>query len=176
MKSLSIVFLIFISSSAFSQTRIYPVIKNYGGIFDIPYAEEKPDSSLDYNIVIEVEHAIDSPDSVNWALNNVARLLNIHVMAGVKPEKLHVVLAIHGGAAYSILNNEAYERKYKVSNPNLLLFEELEKAGVKMFVCGQSLIARKIDRMKMVPQVKVASSMLTTLTTYQLKGYAVLKF
>jgi intracellular sulfur oxidation DsrE/DsrF family protein len=176
MKSLSIVFLIFISSSAFSQTRIYPVIKNYGGIFDIPYAEEKPDSSLDYNIVIEVEHAIDSPDSVNWALNNVARLLNIHVMAGVKPEKLHVVLAIHGGAAYSILNNEAYERKYNVSNPNLLLFEELEKAGVKMFVCGQSLIARKIDRMKMVPEVKVASSMLTTLTSYQLKGYAVLKF
>jgi intracellular sulfur oxidation DsrE/DsrF family protein len=126
--------------------------------------------------VIEVERAIDSPDSLNWALNNVARLLNIHVMAGVKPEKLHVVLAIHGGAAYSVLNNDAYKAKYKVNNPNLVLFEELEKAGVRMFVCGQSLIARKIDRTKMVPQVKVASSMLTTLTTYQLKGYAALKF
>ena len=45
-----------------------------------------------------------------------------------------------------------------------------------MFVCGQSLVARKIDRMKLVPQVKVASSMLTTLTTYQLRGYAALKF
>ena len=176
MKLLCIGFLISISSFAFSQTRIHPLIKNYGGIFDIPYAEEKPDPSLDYNIVIEVEHAIDGPDSVNWALNNVARLLNIHVMAGVKPENLHVVLAIHGGAAYSVLNNEAYQSKYKVNNPNLNLFEELQNAGVKIFVCGQSLIARKIDRMKMVPQVKVASSMLTTLTTYQLKGYAVLKF
>lgn len=176
MKFYCIVFLFLISSSAFSQTRIYPLIKNFGGIFDIPYAEEKPDPSLDYNIVIEVEHSIDHPDSLNWALNNVARLLNIHVMAGVQPEKLHVVLAIHGGAAYSVLNNEAYRAKYKVSNPNLVLYEELEKAGVKMFVCGQSLIARKIDRTKMVPQVKVASSMLTTLTTYQLKGYSVLKF
>lgn len=176
MKSILGAFLILLSFSVFSQTRIYPLIKNYGGIFDIPYAQEKPDPSLEYRIVIEVEHAIDSPDSVNWALNNVARLLNVHVMAGVKPEKMQVVLAIHGGAAYSVLNNDAYLAKYKANNPNLFLFKELEKAGVKMFVCGQSLIARKIDRMKMVPQVKVASSMLTTLTTYQLKGYAVLKF
>ncbi len=176
MKSFFLFVLILISSAAFSQGRIYPLVKDFGGIFDIPYAEEKPDPSLDYNIVIEVERAIDSPDSLNWALNNVARLLNVHVMAGVKPEKLHVVLAIHGGAAYSVMNNEAYKGKYKVNNPNLVLFEELERAGVRMFVCGQSLVARKIDRMKMVPQVKVASSMLTTLTTYQMKGYAVLKF
>jgi len=63
-----------------------------------------------------------------------------------------------------------------VNNPNLKLYEELNAAGVKMFVCGQSLIARKIDRTKMVPEVKIATSMLTTLTTYQLKGYASLKF
>jgi intracellular sulfur oxidation DsrE/DsrF family protein len=165
-----------ISSTTFSQIRIYPLIKNFGGIFDIPYAQEKPDPTMEYNIVIEVERAIDYADSINWALNNVARLLNIHVMGGVKPEKLHVVLAIHGGAAYSIMNNDAYRAKYKVDNPNTALLDELEKAGVKIFVCGQSLIARKIDRMKLVPQVKIASSMLTTLTTYQLKGYAALKF
>jgi intracellular sulfur oxidation DsrE/DsrF family protein len=176
MKLLCIGFVLFISTSALAQTRIYPLVKNYGGIYDIPYAEEKPDPSLEYNIVIEVERVSDSPDSLNWALNNVARLCNVHVMAGVKPEKLHVVLAIHGGAAYSAMNNEAYKSKYKVSNPNLELFEQLERAGVKMFICGQSLIARKIDRTKLVPQVKIASSMLTTLTTYQLKGYAALKF
>lgn len=176
MKPVLFASLFLMSSVAYSQTRIYPLIKNYGGIFDIPYAEEKPDPSIDYNIIIEVERAIDSPDSLNWALNNVARLLNVHIMGGVKPERLHVVVAIHGGAAYSVLNNEAYRAKYKTSNPNLGLFDELQKAGVKMFVCGQSLIARKIDRMKMVPQVKIASSMLTTITTYQMRGYAVLKF
>ncbi|MBS1508251.1 MAG: DsrE family protein [Bacteroidetes bacterium] len=176
MKTLIVALFSLVSLFSFSQNRINPVIKNFGGIFDIPYAEEKPDPAQEYKIVIEVERALESPDSVSWALNNVARLLNLHAMAGVKPEKMHVVLAIHGGAAYAVMNNEAYKAKYKVNNPNLLLFEELDKAGVRMVVCGQSLIVRKIDRMKMVPQVKVASSMLTTLTSYQMKGYAVLKF
>lgn len=176
MKNLLIFTLLAVSVSAFSQSRINPVIKSYGGIFDIPYAEEKPDPTLDYKIIIEIATASDKPDSTNWALYNVARLINLHVMGGVPKEKLHVVLAIHGGAAFSVMNNEAYKAKYGVDNPTLKLFKELDQAGVKMFVCGQSILARNIDRFKMVPEVKVASSMLTTMTTYQLKGYAALKF
>jgi intracellular sulfur oxidation DsrE/DsrF family protein len=176
MKTLFTLFLLGITVSLFSQARINPVIKNYGGIYDIPYAEEKPDPSLDYNILIEIVTASDKPDSTNWALYNVARLINLHVMGGVPKDKLHVVLAIHGGAAFSVMDNETYKAKYGVDNPSLKLFQELQQAGVKMFVCGQSLIARKIDRFKMVPEVKIASSMLTVMTTYQLKGYATLKF
>jgi intracellular sulfur oxidation DsrE/DsrF family protein len=74
------------------------------------------------------------------------------------------------------MNSEQHFKKYKKENPNLQLFEELSKAGVKIFVCGQSLINRKVDRTKLVPEVKIATSMLTTLTTYQLRGYALLKF
>jgi intracellular sulfur oxidation DsrE/DsrF family protein len=74
------------------------------------------------------------------------------------------------------MNNEEYKKKYKTDNPNLDLFKALSDAGVKIFVCGQSLIARDINKDKMVPQVKIASSMLTTMTTYQLKGYAMLIF
>ncbi|MEQ8303853.1 MAG: DsrE family protein [Cyclobacteriaceae bacterium] len=170
--------LLFVLSSvaAFAQERINPIIKDYGGIFDIPYADEKIDPTLDYKIAIEVVRASESPKEVNWALNNVARLLNLHAMAGVPKEKLHVVLAIHGGAAFTVMNNEEYKKKYKTDNPNLDLYKALEEAGVKIVVCGQSLIARDIDKDKMVPQVKIASSMLTTMTTYQLKGYAMLVF
>jgi intracellular sulfur oxidation DsrE/DsrF family protein len=170
--------LVFISLATWAQlpNRINPVIKNYGGIFEVPYAAEKPDPSMNYNIVIEVERESEKPDSLSWALNNVARLLNLHVMGGVPASKLNVVLAIHGGASYTTMNNEAYKAKYKVDNPNLKLYDELQKAGVKMFVCGQSIINRKVDRTKLVPQVQIATSMLTTLTTYQLKGYAYLKF
>ncbi len=168
--------LVCVSMNVFAQKRVNPVVKNYGGIFEIPYADEKPDPNLEYNIVIEIEKANATPDSVNWALHNVARLLNLHVMGGVPKSKMNVVLAIHGGAAYTVMNKKAYKAKYGVDNPNLGLYEELEQAGVKMFVCGQSLIARNIDRYKMVPEVRIATSMLTILTTYQLKGYAVLKF
>lgn len=176
MKLIFSVFLFCLSLSAMSQNRVNPVIKNFGGIFEIPYAEEKPDPTLDYKIVIEVVSNTEKYDSINWPLFNVARLINLHVMGGVPKEKIQVVVVIHGSAAFTVMNNESYKAKYGVDNPNLKLYQELQQAGVKMFVCGQSLIARKIDRYKMVPEVKVATSALTTLTTYQLKGYAILRF
>lgn len=167
---------LFISVYSIGQHKVNPIIKNYGGIYDLPYADEKVDPTLDYNIVVEVVTSNNKPDEVNWALNNVARMLNLHAMAGVPQEKMNVVLAIHGGAAFTVMNNEEYKKKYKVDNPNLDLYQALEEAGVKLFVCGQSLLARDINKEKMVPQIKIASSMLTTMTTYQLKGYAQLVF
>src|SRR6185369_1711084 len=98
------IFLLAIASSGICSgqipTRVNPIIKGFGGIFEIPYAVEKPDPTLNYNIVIEVERGSEKPDTLNWALNNVARLLNLHAVGGVPREKMNVVLAIHGGATY----------------------------------------------------------------------------
>jgi intracellular sulfur oxidation DsrE/DsrF family protein len=88
-----------------------------------------------------------------------------------------VVLAIHGGATFTTLDNDQYQQKYGVDNPNLALLQALSESGVvDLFICGQSLIARKVDATKISPYVKKATSMLTTITTYQLKGFAVLRF
>ena len=176
MKNLLLISIVFAALSVSAQTRVFPVIKNYGGIFEVPDAVEKPDPTLDYKIVIELTTGSEKPGVFNASLNNIARLINLHVVGGVPKEKLHVVVAIHGEASYSVMNNEAYRDTYKTTNPNLDLYKELSDAGVKFFICGQSLIAREIDRTKMVPEVKIATSMLTTLTTHQLMGYAVLKF
>lgn len=165
-----------LAGCAQSLQRVNPVIKSTAGIFDIPFAVEKPDPSMTYNVVIEVEKESDKPDTLNWALNNVARYLNLLSVGGVPASNVNVVLAIHGGASYTTMNNEQYKAKYKVNNPNLKLYEELKAAGVKLYVCGQSIVNRKIDRARMVPEVQPALSMLTTVTTYQLKGYAYLKF
>ena len=89
---------------------------------------------------------------------------------------MDVVLAIHGGAVWSVLNNEKYQERFDMDNPHLELFEKLQEAGVKIFVCSQSLMGRNIDHEKLAPGLEVATSMLTTMTTYQLKGYASLKF
>ena len=179
MKSFAIVLIVGISITfSYGQTpaRVNPVIKDFGGIFEIPYAVEKPDPTMTYNIVIEVERASDKPDTINWALNNVARLLNLHAVGGVPAKNMNVVLAIHGGATYTTMSNEAYREKYKMDNPNLKLYKELQESGVKLFVCGQSLIARQVDRNRLVPEVKISVSMLTILTTYQMKGFALMKF
>ncbi|MFM7853112.1 MAG: DsrE family protein [Flammeovirgaceae bacterium] len=176
MKFALVVSAAFLTIASSAQTLVFPAVQRYGGIFEIPYAVEKPDPKMKYKIVVEVERESEKPDSLSWALNNVARLVNLHVMGGVPKENLDVVIVLHGGATYITMSNDQYQKKYKKDNPNLGLFQELSNAGVKMFVCGQSLINRKVDRNKMVPEVKIATSMLTTLTTYQLKGYALLKF
>lgn len=176
MKKLVTISVLLVSFSLSAQTRLFPLIKNYGGIFEVPDAVEKPDPNLDYKIVVELTSGSEKPGELNSSLNNIARLINLHAIGGVAKEKLTIVVAIHGEASYSIMNNEAYQMKYKTANPNLELYEELQEAGVKLFICGQSLIGRSIDRAKIVPQVEIATSMLTTITTHQLRGYAVLKF
>ena len=176
MKTITLLFLLLLNITVIAQTRVFPVIKNYGGIFEVPDAVEKPSVDLPYNIVIELVTGADEPKQLNNSLNNIARLINLHAIGGVPPENLSVVVAIHGEAAYSILNNEQYREKYKSDNPNLALYEALSEAGVKLFVCGQSLVARNIDRKRMAPEISIATSMLTVVTTHQLKGYAYLKF
>lgn len=166
----------FSMSALFGQGRINPVVKGYGGIFDAPFAVEKPDPNMEYKIVIDIATNEGGADQVAYSLFNVARLINLHAMGGVPKKNLKIVLAIHGGAAYAVMDNNSYQKKYKVDNPHLLLFEELEEAGVEMFVCSQSLRGRGINYKRLVPEVKVATSMLTVMTTYQLKGYAALKF
>lgn len=176
MKTITLSFLLLLNITVIAQTRVFPVIKNYGGIFEVPDAVEKPAVDLPYNIVIELVTGSDEPKQLNNSLNNIARLINLHVIGGVPKENMNVVVAIHGEAAYSILNNEQYKEKYKTDNPNLGLYKELSEVGVKLFVCGQSLVARNIDRKRMAPEIAIATSMLTVVTTHQLKGYAYLKF
>jgi intracellular sulfur oxidation DsrE/DsrF family protein len=163
-------------TKAQTPLRINPIIKTFGGAFEIPYAIEKPDPSLFYKIIVEVQEVRNEPAEVNWALNNAARLINLHVIGGVPYDHLDVVVVVHGEATYAAMNNEAYKTKYKTDNPNRNLFKELDGAGVKLFICGQSLINREVDRTKLVPEIKIATSMITTMTTHMMKGYVPMKF
>lgn len=85
-------------------------------------------------------------------------------------------MVVHGPAAQYVLNNEEYRKKFNTDNPNIPLLKELQEAGVRLLVCGQSLNKRGISPEAVTPEVKPALSAMTTLTTYQLKGYALLKF
>jgi intracellular sulfur oxidation DsrE/DsrF family protein len=171
-----LLFCLFGAFASTAQTAQNPVIQSAGTIHDIPYATEKPDPALAYDIVIDVATGPESPDQMNPSLERVARLINLHVVGGVPLANLHIVLAIHNASGVATMNNEAYRKKFKTDNPNMKLIEELNQAGVKITVCGQTLIMRGIDPSQLAPGVEVATSMLTTYTTYQLKGYAALKF
>jgi len=153
----------------------FPIVKQFGGIYPIENATYFPDADRIYNIVIEVK-TNDKNNEINVALINIARLMNLHVMGGVKPENLHVVAIIHGSATTSIMNDDAYLKRFNVKNPNTDLIKELRKAGLKILICGQSMLARNVREEDLAEGVEISLSMLTAFTTYQLQGYASLQF
>ncbi|MEQ9090221.1 MAG: DsrE family protein [Balneola sp.] len=171
MKYLITFFVVLIFSVvALAQKGANPIIKNFGTIYEIEGAVN-PDPEIEYKIVVDLKTLQRDKESINPGLNNVARMLNLHGLGGVKSENLNVVVAIHGGATDVILNNEAYQRKYELDNPNLKLIDELKEAGVELYVCGQSLLARNYEHEEVNRQIKIGLSMLTVVTTYMHKGY-----
>lgn len=152
-----------------------PIIKDYGRILDLEDVEIKPDPNMEYKILIEIVHDMKKPKRLSFYANNVARLINLHAIGGVKKENLHVTVVIHAQATNSVINNEKYQEKYDVDSPYKKFYEALEEAGVEMIVCGQSLNMFGHDSKDVLPQVKIATSALTVMSTYQLKGYAFFK-
>jgi intracellular sulfur oxidation DsrE/DsrF family protein len=131
---------------------------------------------MKYQIVIDIVSGPSAADQLNPALNNVARMLNLHGIAGVPSENLDVVLAIHGDATVAVLHDKAYSDRFQTANPNHTLIAALRAAKVKLTVCGQSLLGHSIDINEVDDKVEIATSMLTTMTTYQMLGYAYLRF
>ena len=172
---LSITLLGFISNFTYAQTPANPIIKDYGTIYGLDNVT-LPDKSREYKIVIDLKPANDDYDKVNKGLINVARALNLHAVGGVPKEQLHVAVAIHYTATPIVLNNVGYQKKYGVDNPNLKLISALKEAGVEIYICGQSLVARKYAFEDVNPDVTIALSMLTVVTEKMAKGYSLLVF
>tara|TARA_R110000868_G_scaffold1211_2_gene9309 strand:- start:27926 stop:28459 length:534 start_codon:yes stop_codon:yes gene_type:complete len=172
---LSFILLAFFTLSLNAQEAQFPIVKNFGGIYEIDNAIN-PESTMMYKIVIDLKTLQRDKESINPGLNNVARMMNLHGLGGVKPENLQVAVVIHGGATDVVLDNEAYQLRYELDNPNLELIDALKTSGTEIYVCGQSLLARKYARESVNPEIKIGLSMLTTFTTYMHKGYVPLIF
>ncbi|EAZ81451.2 DsrE family protein [Algoriphagus machipongonensis] len=164
------------------RTSFLPIIRHpYAAVDNIEHIDVMPDPSLEYNIVIDytsfvkpegVEghtHEID-PKSLNFGLAEIGRLMNLHAGAGIPKENINIVVAVHGMASESFLNNEAYLEEHKTDNPNIALLEELNDAGVKFLMCGQSLGSTK--KSELLPFANITFTAQTTLSEYQSKGYA----
>jgi len=168
--------LLLLSATAYAQERISPGAPGLGGIFDMPEDIYRPDSDLDYKIVVDVSSGAEDPSKVNPGLHNLARLVNLHVASGIPLEKLEVVAVFHGGATSIVLNNEIYKEIHGVDNPNLEYFEGLTQAGMKFFVCGQSITYRGHAFEELNEYVNPSFSAMTIMTEHQLKGFASLIF
>jgi intracellular sulfur oxidation DsrE/DsrF family protein len=172
MRKVIVIVACFLSLNAFAQERLNPVLKSFGSLADVPFAKVKADSTLEYKIVVEFRQKIEDAKDLHPYIENIGRMYNMHIYDKVPQNRLHVVVVIFGPASYSVLNNEAYREMFKKDNPNLEAFKELRKAGVKVLVCGQSVAVHNIDPKTISPDVEIASSRFTAVSTCQMNGYA----
>lgn len=168
--------LILISFTVFAQKSLNPEIAPYGQVSPVPGVSLKADPSMHYKIVIEVNNSDTSTPAISQPVELVARLVNLLAMDGVTKNKRKIAVIFHNAGSYCIQTDEAFSRKYGRTNPNKEALEKLAAAGVHFYVCGQSTVKRNINPAEILPQVRIATSFLTSYATFQMQGYSALKF
>ena len=151
-----------------------PVIHGYGKIHILPGAAYQPQAGQTYKVVFSLTKAPKSPGEVNPALDHVARTVNLYASAGVPLDHLKFVAVAAGPATALALDNAHYRSAYGVENPNLPLIAQLKKAGVDVVVCGQAVAEHDYQYDWIDKSVTVALSALTTITTLEHDGYALM--
>ena len=161
---------------ASAQKTVRPFITGYGDVFEVAATKEVVNKKGKYKILVDIISPAANAKEISEHFENIARIANLHVAAGVKPENLSVMAVVHGSAVSFILNNETYKQKFGVDNPNQPLFTALKAAGIPLYVCGQTLFKRKVDAATLAPEFEIVQSAVTTITTYAPQGYTVLKY
>lgn len=154
----------------------YPLIKEapMGGVIPILNPDEMPDPAQKYKLLMNFTEAATSPTKakkINGALAEIARIINLHIAAGIPKANLEVVVIAHGGALLSLYNDVNYQKKFKMNNPNYKLIKELQTAGVRFTTCGQSMKFRDIEKEMLLPGITLAFSAKTVISSYSLKGF-----
>jgi intracellular sulfur oxidation DsrE/DsrF family protein len=159
-------------AASMAQTRPEaPLIAEFGKVAPVEHPGVPPDRSLDYKVVVNVT-APGVGDRPPEGLEKAARLANILAESGVPASRRHIVVIISGPATFAVLNEAGVMARKMGPNISAPLIHALTKAGVGVHVCGQALAGTKIARSEVLPDIQVDLSALTTLTTLQLKGYA----
>lgn len=153
-----------------------PAISGYGKIHyvDTPAYNPRNDANLSNKIVFQLNKNDGDIKDPHLGLERVARVVNLYYAAGIPLNKLDFVVSMNGDAVIAGLNNEEFRKAYGIDNPNLKMIGELEKAGVKVTVCDQSVAFHHIDREWIDKSVTHTISSGTTVATLQNQGYALL--
>jgi intracellular sulfur oxidation DsrE/DsrF family protein len=155
---------------------VFPLIKGsyLSGVIPVENAALKAGPNEKVKLMFDFTQATSAgkqATKVNEGLEEVARILNIHVVSGIKKENIKAVVVFHAGSIMSVLSDTYYQQNYQAANPNIAMLNQLQAAGVELYICGQSLALREIPASMVLPQVKVAVAAKTTLTHFDALGY-----
>ncbi|MGD8379782.1 MAG: DsrE family protein [Gammaproteobacteria bacterium] len=162
------------AATAGSNEAVFPVIKGYGGVHPLPDAAVQPEKDKVYKAVFDIASDAKHGD-VNSALFHVARAVNVFASAGIPTSHLKFVAVIHGAATHEVMDNEHYQKKFGMDNPNLDLIAKLKAAGVSVQVCGQALAGEGIEHAWVDKNVTITLSALSDNVIYGNMGYAYIR-
>lgn len=161
-----------ISGPAPAQTAQNLPVPGYEAAKDVPGAKELPDPNMTYKVVFDIGTAAPKLNEVNPGLITVARYVNTLAKYGVPADHRKIAVVFHRGGTEIVQNNDAFKaRNGGVDNPDIALIQSLTKAGVEFHVCGQAVLARKIDPKAIQPEIELDLWALTTLVNLELRGY-----
>jgi intracellular sulfur oxidation DsrE/DsrF family protein len=141
---------------------------------DVPGAKELPNPNTVYKVVFSIGKPSKDAKTANPALTAIANYVNTLAKYGVPIEHRRIAVMIHhrGPGWEMILKNDAYRRATEgLDNPNIEMIQKLQAAGVEFRVCGQLLVARKINPEDMLPGMQADLWAMTSLVDLQMDGY-----
>src|SRR5579863_8875315 len=144
-----------LAGSMFAQSERPLLVPGSGVAKELRNAKELPDPNVTYKVLFDVSKAAPKPDQVNPVLDALARYLNTLDKWGVPADHRKLAVIFHQGGGQVILKNDVYKERTGHDNPNIALLKSLKKAGVELHVCGQGLIANKVDPSMVLPEVDV---------------------
>lgn len=162
------------ASPVCAQDASHPLIPGFGAIMPSKEVANPPDPTLRYRVAFEITRAAGDPAEVNPALDRVARFANLLGASGIRPAAGDVVAVIHGPATAALLGDAEYQHRFHRDNPNTPLIAALIRAGVPIHVCSYALRNAKIEQGTVARGVTVDLAAMITLSTLQLKGWALL--
>jgi len=176
MRILFLIACLLLCLSVSAQTNSSPVIPEADGFIILPNAALQPDTNLTYKAIYNATRIPEDAKHILPALNMAGSELNALGACNISISHAKFVIVFHGDAIYGILDSLHYRQKFGTDNPNLKVLSELKKAGVKLFVCGQNLLAENIDFKTISNDVTLASDALIVLMTFQNNGYALMDY
>ena len=154
-----------------AQNMVYPGIEGYGGVIEIPFETEKPDLTKVYKLVVELGKGNPDLKSLDNSLDYIARMYNLHLYAGIPKENLEVAIVLYAGAGPIALSNQVYSKRHGSDNPNADLLDKMLANGIKVVVCGQTMMKQEMVPADLHPGLIPAVSRFTALTDLMQKGY-----
>lgn len=173
---LSLVVLVVASQSAAmaAPAQRFLRIASAGGVYKLTGDISMPTKENVHRLVIDATDAETTETGINRHLEAAARALNLYALAGIPNDKVEVAVVVHGAATPMVLSDQAFRNKFGKRNPDLVLIDDLSRAGVSIFVCGQALTQQGNAVGDVAKGVKVALSAMTELAELQSKGYGLI--